>query len=1307
MPLEAQLAEAKTANDELGYPIAALAEPAAKDVPVSPELSPRAAPAEMAAHLSTQLGRNGKGAANILANVQAAFGNGYASEVIARLRESRNGEQSKTPEPKELAKPAASAAPAKADVTPPAVSAPPKADVTPAAVSTAAIASTGPKAEPPKASPPAPAPPITVPESSVSAAAATPEAALSAPAPLPPEPESASPAGSEEKEGTEAGPASASQAVGAAPAEGGSAEAAAPAGEGAAAPVAEEAAPAGKVAGKATEAQPHEAAAEPAPEQKSPSSPEEDPAYQAVIARSTGVARKQSQHVPAQQKAGDAQAAAPAPSNDVSGQAAAAQVGKIAEQKPKPFDKAAFKTALMEKITAITPKNLEEADDFKDSGKAGAIKGEVVSKAEGGKQQAQGGIKTTTEQPPDPSVAKPKEEVPLPPTEAGPAPADVGAQGAAPKPRTEQEVSLQAGSQELDAAAASDPPIDDEFVGKANEPEFGSALEAKKAAQKDAEERPAQYRTEEGAIVEGARQEAVGSAAEKTGAMHAVREGEFSQIVEQQGTTQTEDQLKRAEIAKHIEEIYNAAKQNVESRLKQLDQDVATAFDSGAEQARQQFESYVDERMRAYKSDRYSGLIGKGKWATDKLFGMPDEVNVFYAEGRTLYLSLMDAVIDNVAGVVETGLTEAMAFVTQGLLEVQAYVASLPTELQKVGQGAADNIQSKFDSLAQSVSDKKDQLVDSLAQKYVANLKAIDERIDEMKAANRGLVDAALAAIKAIIQTILKLKDMLLNVLAKAAGVIGKIIRDPIGFLGNLVSAVKLGISNFVANIGTHLKAGLMGWLFGEMAEAGITMPESFDLKGILGLVLQVLGLTYANIRARAVAIVGEPIVKALEEGAEIFKILITEGPAGLWNYIKDQLGNLQDMVLDGVKDFVIERVIVAGITWLIGLLNPAAAFIKACKAVYDIVMFFITRGSQIMALINAILDSMAAIASGAIGSAAAAVENALAKAVPVVISFLASLLGLGGISQKIREIIQKIQAPINKAIDWVINKAVALVKAVGGLFGGKKKDEKIPETNDPEHDAKVTVAMAAIDQEEQKYVQGDKISEENAMRVAATVKQHHPILKSLVPKEGEKKWSYEWAASPAGIHTGTHERIGNMVIRDIREEISPELREKLDEAGSDWLKYENAAVFGVTKEVLMPEWEEETGIPIEMGRHDALPSRQDLGRLRVQRGHRSEVGSVRPEGTLEIKVPQGKGAIKSVYKVEATLREEYTTNVEKMTQLYQTGSTIKAKYGTAIPVQYHIICPRRPSDDTITAVNDAISKIGIPNVTVVWNITG
>ena len=58
-------------------------------------------------------------------------------------------------------------------------------------------------------------------------------------------------------------------------------------------------------------------------------------------------------------------------------------------------------------------------------------------------------------------------------------------------------------------------------------------------------------------------------------------------------------------------------------------------------------------------------------------------------------------------------------------------------------------------------------------------------------------------------------KDMLLETLAKVAHVIGKIIKDPIGFLSNLIAAVKMGLDNFVKNIMDHMKKGLIAWLLG------------------------------------------------------------------------------------------------------------------------------------------------------------------------------------------------------------------------------------------------------------------------------------------------------------------------------------------------------------------------------------------------------------------------------------------------------------------------------------------------------------
>ncbi|QZZ22010.1 DUF4157 domain-containing protein [Leptothermofonsia sichuanensis E412] len=835
---------------------------------------------------------------------------------------------------------------------------------------------------------------------------------------------------------------------------------------------------------------------------KSPASPAQDPAFKAVVARSQKVAKQQKKHPPAKTKAAEAQAAAKRPANEVASKAAGNQVQQMEQQQPKPFDRAAFKRALLTKIAAAAPKTLEEADEFKQDGKLTTVKGELTGQVDTGKKQSQGNIETKVKQPPSTSGIEAKQVTPLPPTEKGAPPAKVDAKQAAPKPKTADEISLQEGSQSLEQKMA-DADVSEDQLKKSNEPDFQGAVEAKNEAQTHASTAPQEYRQSEQGILTQAQSQAQATTQTQLTAMHGTRGQLLNQVMGSQRQGQSKDEQERARVANEIQAIYNRTKQKAEERLNRLDSEVNQVFDSGANAAQQTFEDYVERRMRAYKRQRYDRIGGSVLWAKDKLLGMPDEVNAFYQEGRALYLKLMDAVLDKVAATVEKGLNEAKAEIAKGKKEVEDYVKKQPANLQNVAKEAASNIQSQFDQLEQSVNDKQNQLIDSLAQKYNEKLQEIDARIDEMKAANRGLVDKAMDAIAGVIKTILELKNMLMGLLAKAADAIGKIIKDPIGFLGNLVAGVKQGFLNFMDNIGTHLQKGLMGWLFGAIAESGIQLPDSFDLKGILSLVMQILGMTWTFIRARAVKILGEPVVKVLETTAEIFQIIITKGAAGLWEYIKDQLSSLKDVVIEGIKSFVSESIIKAGITWIIGLLNPAGAFIKACKAIYDIIMFFVERGSQILALVNAVLDSVSAIAGGAIGAAAATVENALAKAVPVVISFLAALLGVTGISSKIREIIARVQAPVGKAIDWVINKAYNLVKSAGKLLGiGKDKNKPDPRTEKQ----KLADLRAAL-KEAKTIGDNDSLSLKEVKKRIQSVKEKYQLqeLKLVVDKVGKE----------------------------------------------------------------------------------------------------------------------------------------------------------------------------------------------------------
>ena len=81
-------------------------------------------------------------------------------------------------------------------------------------------------------------------------------------------------------------------------------------------------------------------------------------------------------------------------------------------------------------------------------------------------------------------------------------------------------------------------------------------------------------------------------------------------------------------------------------------------------------------------------------------------------------------------------------------------------------------------------------------------------------------------------------------------------------------------------------------------------------------------------------------------------------------------------------------------------MFNPAGAIIQAILLIYDTVTFLIENATKILQFVEAVIDSVAAIAAGNIASAANWIEQALGRMIPILNGFLAQLLGLGGIGK-------------------------------------------------------------------------------------------------------------------------------------------------------------------------------------------------------------------------------------------------------------------------------------------------------------------
>ena len=151
----------------------------------------------------------------------------------------------------------------------------------------------------------------------------------------------------------------------------------------------------------------------------------------------------------------------------------------------------------------------------------------------------------------------------------------------------------------------------------------------------------------------------------------------------------------------------------------------------------------------------------------------------------------------------------------------------------------------------------------------------------------------------------------------------------------------------------------------------------------------------------------------------------------------------LKAMIIDAIQSWLIDTIIKQATIKLLSFFNPAGAFIQALIAIYNTVMFIIENAAKIMAFVEAVINSVSSIAQGAIGTAASWIEKSLASMIPLLIGFLARLIGLGGLSKKVKEFITKVQDKVDKAIDKVIGKIVQTVKKLFGKLTGKSKDPK------------------------------------------------------------------------------------------------------------------------------------------------------------------------------------------------------------------------------------------------------------------------
>lgn len=769
------------------------------------------------------------------------------------------------------------------------------------------------------------------------------------------------------------------------------------------------------------------------------------PGLRRIAAQVTAGKRVLTHHPAPAAEAAAARRAAVSPPGERVALAGQDQAAAIASAQAKPFARAEFIAKFEKRIKDQEPANPERAKEFADPSRPDALTPQLSGEVHTAAEASAGEVRATAAAPPDPTRVPERPAVALTPDRPPPVPAPPRAADAVPAPLPAAAVDLSAHASGT-TAAMDQAGLTDETLERADEPAFSAALRSKRTAEKDSATAAGSFRAQEAAQRATAEQRAAGAGSSAMAAMAGLRVAAGKSVGGGKQAAQARTEARRAEVTAQLTGIYEETRHAVEATLAGLDDTVRALFDERAGQAR----------------NRFLAACRKSWW--DFFTGAPD-----YAKHAAVYTAEIRGVVDEVATLVEKRVNDARQRAADGRRRMADHVAGLEPALRGFGEQAAAGFAARFDELDASVDEKADAVVDQLAECYTRAQEETNAALAEVKQANRSLWDRARDAVVGAVTLLIDLKNLLVGVVKRAAGVAERIVRDPIRFLTNLGASVRAGLTSFLSNVVTHLKAALKDWLFGNLAAAGVELPEQWDLRGIVKTVLSLFGISWAFIRSELLKHMPEPVLNTVIGAIRVIGVIRDKGVGGLWEEIREKVGDLKQQAFEMIKSFVVETVLKAGVTWLLSLITPAGALVKAVMAVYDFLTFLVEKARALAEFVNSILDTLEEICNGVSQKVATRIETSLARTLPLAIDLLARVLRLGAIPAKIKNVLEKVGAPVRGFVSRLIARAAAYgkklmtggKKALGKLVG--KADRRTPAEKKRDAEKGVEVATNAV----------------------------------------------------------------------------------------------------------------------------------------------------------------------------------------------------------------------------------------------------
>ncbi|MFF0204619.1 hypothetical protein [Streptomyces sp. NPDC005017] len=699
----------------------------------------------------------------------------------------------------------------------------------------------------------------------------------------------------------------------------------------------------------------------------------------------------------------------------------------------------------------LDEKHLVDADPkamAKDAGQSlsTSVEGDTAQAAAGydGLQQQPAGTPANTPQP----LVRPAATVADP---------GIAAPAAAPDPVPPQDLSLDADKADLDKKVA-DSRIDRPSSAPIQQPPFSTVREGQQQFAEMAAVRPAEALAKQDEALAQARTGMADLQTKALEALNSSRAATVTGVTGRQSAMVGTEQQTRESVSRRAQEIFTGTQTRVDGLLKPLPRTAMEKWNAGLERHSTEFRQSLD-RVARWIEERHSGAGGLLLAGWDTITGLPAWVTEEYDRAERLFGDGVCALLLEISADVESVIAAAKTVIDDARRQLGQLFTDLPAGLRAWAATEQAAFTARLDGLDAQVDRTRDDFTKDLSQQAVTAVAQVQHEVEQLREAAGGLIGRIAKAVeqflddpvKAIVEGLLLLVGIpppaFWALVDRIQQVVADIADDPMKFANNLVAALAQGFRQFFDHLPDHLINGFFNWLFRGLGSVGVQIPTDFGIPGIITFALQLMGLTWARLRGILVRHIGEKNVALVETAWDLVSTLITKGPEGILEMLKEKLdpGDLFQQILDAAIAYVTETLVEQVAMHVLGMLNPAGAVLQAIELIYKVLRWVFENAASVFRLVDTVVGGAADILAGNTGGMAKAVEGALAQLLPIVIDLLAGMAGLGDLPEQVVAVIKRLQDYVfgiaEAVIGWLVTKGRALLTALGPGGPQEKKE--------------------------------------------------------------------------------------------------------------------------------------------------------------------------------------------------------------------------------------------------------------------------